>query len=59
MRSAEAESIMDMNDRMREHEKGSWKPLGFRMGKRFPKYYGKKQEIEVVGNPLADLTAVI
>ena len=59
IRSAEAESIMDMNARMMEHEKNSWKPLGFRMERRFGKYYGKKQEIEVVGNPLESLTAII
>jgi hypothetical protein len=59
IRSAEAESIMDMNARMMEHEKNSWKPLGFRMERRFGKYYGKKQEIEVNSNPLNALTAII
>jgi len=56
---AESESIVDMNARMRLHENGSWKPLAFRMERRFGSKYGNKQEIEVSTNALSDLTAII
>lgn len=56
---AEAESIIDMNDDMAKHGANNWKPIAWRMERRFQNKYGKRQEIEVKGNPLEGLNNVI
>jgi hypothetical protein len=59
IRAAEAGSIMDMNARLRKHEDGSWRPLAWRLERRFNTKYGNKQEIEITNNPLQELSAII
>jgi hypothetical protein len=56
---AEAESLVEMNSKMEGFEKGSWKPLAFRLERRFGNFYGKQQRIEVNNNPLDALTSII
>lgn len=56
---AEAESLVEMNSKMEGFEKGSWKPLAFRLERRFGNFYGKQQRIEVNSNPLDALTSII
>jgi hypothetical protein len=59
MLRAEAESIRLMNDNIRLHAKGTYKADAFRLERRFNNKYGKRQQIEHVGNPLEGLALII
>ena len=56
---AEADSIVDMNHNIKNHAKGTYKADAFRLERRFNNKYGKKQQIEHVGNPLEGLALII
>ena len=56
---AEAESIILMNDNIREHARNTYKADAFRLERRFANKYGKKTEIEITTNPLESLTMII